>query len=207
MRTLVLSAALLASADAYAGGIGVLLHGGAHTEKAFFYSNHDPETDTPINVATNYPQFEQTQFVPQFGGGFEFILGDRDDRIQGVFRGYYSMDAAQSDPADSTTEINSEYVVSEHRTVARHVGMASMGLNWGAIGSTDGFQLGVSAHIGAGALTNDHSEFFQLMVGPTANYRLSNSVIGFADLHYIGRFRKGYSHGTQAMVGMRFMFD
>ena len=101
-----LAAATLAAAPAHAGGIGILGHGGIHTEKAYYYSNVS-EGGSAIDDPKNYRQFKQSQILPQFGGGLEFILGDRDDKIIGVFRAAYNMDAAQKDPADSAKNVAS----------------------------------------------------------------------------------------------------
>lgn len=202
--------ALLAAAPAWAGGVGVFVHGGAHAEKVFFYSDHSIEGAELTNT-DDYPQFSENQAVLQGGSGLEFLLGDRDDKIQGVFRVYYNVDAPQSEPgpptgADDPT-IEQEWIISAHRDKARHVGMASMGLSWGIVGNPNKFQAGVSAHLGSGFLTNDHSEFFNIQLGPMITYRLNRQLTGFADLHATARFRKEFGFGGQAMVGMRYMFD
>lgn len=211
MRNAVLAAvATLATsmlaAPAYAGGIGFVGHGGIHTERVFYYSNLS-EGGSPIDDPQQYPQFRQGQVLPQFGGGLEFILGDRDDKIIGVFRAVYNMDTAQRDPKDTAKDVNSDNVVSDHRAQARHVGIASMGLNWGIIGNTDSAIFGFSAHVGSGFLTTDHNEFFQIMVGPTMNYRVARQASIFVDLQYLMRVRKDVDHGAHAVAGLRYMFD
>lgn len=203
---LLLAAATLASAPAHAGGIGILGHGGIHTERVFYYSNVS-EGGSAIDEPQNYRQFSQTQVLPQFGGGLEFILGDRDDKIIGVFRAAYNMDVAQNDPKDSAKNVASESVVADFRSKANHVGIASMGLNWGILGKTDGFIAGFSAHVGSGFLTTDHNEFFQLMVGPSINYRLARQATLFVDVQYIMRVRKDLNHGAHGVAGVRYMFD
>lgn len=207
MRTILLTAALAASAPAFAGGVGIVGHGGLHTEKVAYYLSTDPETNVAIALPDNYLQREAVQVIPQFGIGFEFILGDRDDRVQGVFRGLWSLDLAQSDPADRVTEVTAGSVVSAHRDEVKHVGVASVGLNWMVFGDRDAFQAGLSVHFGSGALTTDHTEFVQGTVGPTISYRLSRPVVAFAEVSYLTRYRKRFSHGAQGMVGMRYMFD
>ena len=203
---LLLAAATLTSAPAHAGGIGILGHGGIHTEKVYYYSNVS-EGGSAIDDPKNYRQFKQSQILPQFGGGLEFILGDRDDKIIGVFRAAYNMDAAQKDPADSAKNVASESVVADYRAKANHVGIASMGLNWGIVGKTDGLIVGFSAHVGSGFLTSNHDEYFQAMIGPSMNYRLARQATLFVDLQYLMRVRKDINHGAHGVAGVRYMFD
>jgi hypothetical protein len=207
MRTLLLTAALTASAPAFAGGIGIMGHGGIHSERVFYYSTIDPSSNTQITNPDNYLPLRQVQLVPQFGGGLEFILGDRDDNITGVFRGYWNLDLAQGNPADRTTAVNAENVVSAHRDEALHLGMASVGLNWMAVGDRDGLRFGASVHVGAAVLSPTQEEFLIVSAGPSINYRLSRPLIGFADLQYHARYRKVLSNGVQGVVGLRYMFD
>ncbi|MCA9566368.1 MAG: hypothetical protein KC656_00940 [Myxococcales bacterium] len=217
MRTLVLSAALLASTPALAGGFGLVGHGGFHTEKVFFYSSTDPASGVSISEPLAYPQFGSVQAIPQFGSGVEFILGDRDDRIIGVFRGFWNVDLPQGTPCDGGCDVSgadggsyaipATSVVAVQRTAARHVGMATMGLSWNFFGDTDKFAFGASAHLGSGVLTSDHNEFFQGTIGPTASLRLNKALFVFGDVHYLARFRKVWSHGTQITVGARYLFD
>lgn len=207
MRLAALLVALLAAAPAQAGGVGVLVHGGAHSERVFYYSNHTAE-GVPLSDTRQFPQYEQTQMIPQGGAGLEFLLGDRDDKIIGVFRVYYNVDTPQGNPADNPESgVQSEWVVSEYRNKARHIGMASMGLNWGVIGSPDKFQAGLSAHLGSGFLTTDHTEFFNLAVGPTINYRVARQASAYLDIHATARFRKEFGFGAQTVAGIRYMFD
>lgn len=197
---------LLASAPAFAGGVGVMGQVGAHTEKVYFYSSRTADGEEILEEA-NYEQFSQRQALADVGGGLEFLLGDRDDRVKGVFRVYYNLDTAQQDPAETTTVVNSDFVISQPRESARHIGMASVGLDWGVVGNPDSFQAGLSAHIGSGFLTADKTEFFTILVGPTASYRFTRQVSVFADLQYRVRFRKELSNGAGVVLGARYMFD
>ena len=206
MRTAVIFATLAASSPAFAGGFGVFGHFGLHNEDVYYYSSTAAD-GSEISSPANYRQFQQTQIIPTTGGGLEFILGDRDDKITGVFRGYYSVDFPQSDPRDGTIDVNSESVVEAHREEMYHVGMASMGLNWNMVGNPDGVQAGFSAHLGSGFLTGDHGEFFQGMIGPTVNARLNRQTFLFADLQGFVRWKKEASFGGQLVAGARFMFD
>ena len=75
------------------------------------------------------------------------------------------------------------------------------------VGNPDNFQLGVSAHVGSGFLTQDRTEFLIAQIGPTVNYRFARQAVVFADLQYAARFRKEFSQGALFSVGARYMFD
>ncbi|MCB9678865.1 MAG: hypothetical protein H6737_27435 [Alphaproteobacteria bacterium] len=206
MRSLALFG-LLATAPAYAGGIGLIGNAGIHTEKVYFYSDHTVDGGLQIEDEANYEQLLQRQALFNGGGGVEFLLGDRDERIQGVFRLFYNADTPQADPASRTTLVAPENVISRHRDTVKHTGMATMGLNWGIVGSPDNFQAGLSVHVGSGFLTNDRTEFLIAQIGPTVNYRVARQVILFGDVQYAARFRKEFSQGTLVTAGVRYMFD
>ncbi|MEZ4316518.1 MAG: hypothetical protein R3F61_03410 [Myxococcota bacterium] len=207
MRTALALFGLLASAPAFAGGVGIIGNAGFHTEKVYFYSTHTLDGGLQIEDEANYPQVVQNQALLNTGGGIEFILGDRDDKITGVFRFFYNADSPQADPATRTSLVSADKVISTHRTKAKSTGMATMGLNWGFIGNPDNFQAGISAHIGSGFLTEDHTEFLIGQIGPTVNYRVARQVILFGDVQYAVRFRKEFSQGSLVTLGARYMFD
>jgi hypothetical protein len=198
---------MLVSTPALAGGVGIIGNAGFHTEDVYWYSSQTLDDGQQIENEANYEQIRQRQSLFNGGGGLEFLLGDRDDRVQGVFRLYYNMDAAQADPASRTTLVPEEAVVANIRDSVRHIGMASVGLSWGVIGNPDGFQLGLSAHAGSGFLTNDRTEFLMAQIGPTASYRVGRQVVLFGDVQYAMRFRKELSNGALVTLGARYMFD
>jgi len=208
MRTLAaITLGMLATAPAFAGGVGLIGNAGFHTEKVYWYSTETLDGGAPIAEEVNYEQVLQSQNILNAGGGVEFMLGDRDDKVQGVFRFYYNRDSAQADPATRTSLVPADSVVSNERTQARSTGMASVGLNWGIVGDTNGFMLGLSVHIGSGFLTNDDTEYLMAQAGPTISYRLSREFTAFADITYAMRFRKEFSQGNLNTLGIRYMFD
>lgn len=211
MRLAVAALTLLLSATAQAGGIGVLVHGGAHSERMWFHSNaSEPDDNGDVAKLTDpdqFEKFEMVQTLPQMGGGLELILGDRDDKITGVFRVTYMQDAPQADPAELTDEVDAEYVVSAYRDTPRHVGVGVVGLNFGILGRPDSFQAGLTAHVGTGFLTNDHTEFLVFDAGPSFSYKFTRQMQAFGDLTYVARHRKGFSHGGQVIAGVRYLFD
>lgn len=211
MRFLAAALALSLATPASAGGLGILATGGAHTERLWYHTNYAYGADGAVELdnPSDYPKYEMSQTLPHFGGGFELVLGDRDDRFLGTFRGYYLMDAPQGDPAELTEEPNvkKEHVVAAYRDTPRHLGMGTVGLSWGFVDITDSMRFGISAHVGSGFLTNDHTEFLAFDAGPMVTIRASKTMMLFADLPYQFRWRKGSSHSINAFVGARYMFD
>lgn len=211
MRFAVAALGLSLALPAQAGGLGLVATGGAHTERLWYHTNYAygggeaVELDDP----REYPKYEMTQTLPHFGGGFELVLGDRDDRFLGTFRAYYLQDAPQKDPAELTTEENvkTAHVVAAYRDSSRHLGVGMIGLTWGFVDIGSTMRFGVTAHVGSGFLTNDHTEFLAVDVGPTLTWRASKTVSAFADIPYQFRWRKGASHSVNGFVGVRYMFD
>lgn len=210
MRHAVAVLALLVSIPAYAGGVGVFVTGGAHTERMWYHSNVVLDASgEPVFVRDyrQYPKYELVETLPHGGAGLEFLLGDRDDRLVGTFRFSYMMDAPQIDPGELTKEVAREYVVASWRDQVRHVGVGVVGLNLGVLGSPDTFQAGLTGHVGAGFLTTDHTEFLTFDLGPMASYRFNRQTSAFGELTYVARFHKGWSNGAQLVAGVRYMFD
>lgn len=93
------------------------------------------------------------------------------------------------------------------REEARDIGMGSVGLSWGIFGDPDNFMAGLSGQLGSGFLTTDHTEFLFVDLGPTFTYKAGRAVQVFADVHYMMRLKKTFSHGATANVGVRYLFD
>ncbi len=211
MRLASFAAALVACtvlpAQAFAGGVGIVATGGMRNDPVYFYDNTD------CDASGDCAQYKAQQLRPNVGGGLEFVLGDRDERISGVFRGYWTMEPPQVNPADNEpTDVDGnvlapEDVTSNVRDTNRHIGLASFGAQWGLVGEPDKFQLTLITTAGAGFLTSDHTEFLFVQAGPGFTYRTSRSTQLFVDLEYMMRFRKGFTHGANAYVGMRYLFD
>ncbi len=199
----------MVAVPAQAGGFGVLLTGGAHSEKLWFHSNlatSDSGETVLLSDPSDFEKFEVTQTLPHAGTGLELILGDRDDKILGSFRFYYLMDTPQQDPSDDAG-VPAENVIVAYRSDARHIGMGMVGLSWGIIGKPESFQLGASGHVGSGFLTTDHTEFLAVDLGPMVTYKLTRQMQAFADVGWQARFRKGWSQGVNATAGVRYLFD
>src|SRR5262245_13716661 len=89
-RVAAIALALSISGSAFAGGLGILATGGAHTERVYYYSNAD-EDGNPFKDLSDYTQFHQDQFLPNLGAGLDLMLGDRDDKIVGDAQLYWMM--------------------------------------------------------------------------------------------------------------------
>lgn len=196
MRSAVLSIALLSSAPALAGGVGIVGTGGTYNQPVYFYDG-----------ANDNLQYRQQQMIPTFGTGIEFVLGDKDDRWQGLFRGYWLGHAPEADPATRTTSVDADDVISNHRDYLRHTGLAMVGVQWGFWGRPEGFMLTANAMIGSGFLTFDHEEWLQAELGAGAAYRLSRRLQLAGNVAYAIKQRKGITHGVNGYVSLRFLFD
>jgi hypothetical protein len=189
---------------AHAGGVGLLATGGAHTETLYYYQSVDDQGN-PIDDPALYDQFKDPQLVANFGGGIEFLLGDRDDRIFGVTRFFYQQDAPQLDPTKDAS--NPDSVVVAYRDSARRVGIGTIGLSWGIVGNPNKFQFGVGTHIGSAFMTNDYSDYFLAAGGPMVTYRPTKQVMVFAEGLYTVRFRFDIQHQPTLNAGVRYFFD
>lgn len=205
-RTLTAVSLLLAGPAAYAGGIGIIATGGAHTENVYFYSNADPDGN-PYSDIDDYDQYQISQTIPNLGAGLDLALGDRDDRIIGDCRFYWMMDSPQTDPATLTEQVAEDTVVAAFREKPRHLGLAMIGLSWGVVGDPANFQVNAVGHVGSAFITIDHTEFLAFDIGPGVSYRVARQVQLFGDVLYQGRYRKGFTHSVNGFVGARYMFD
>ena len=205
--------ALVVAAPAHAGGLGLIGAVGARQDKVYFYSSADTETmsdDEPIlyDNINDYERFSLTQNRPFYGGGLELLLGDRDDMFQGSFRFYYQQDAPQLDPANLTSLVDPDYVVAAYQEDPRHIGVGMIGLNMGFVEvASDRLRIGATAHIGAGFVTLDHTEYFLGSIGPEVTFKAARQLHIFADIVYQARVRQVLIHSGGGFVGARFFFD
>ncbi len=208
-RLAVTTIALLLAMPAQAGGVGLLMTGGVHSERVWFHSSHaTPEGGgqaVEITDPNDYEKYETTQMLPNMGGGLELILGDRDDRFLGTFRFYALQDGPQKVP--SADGVNDEHVVSTVRDTARLTGLGMVGLSWGFLDVGDSMRLGATAHVGSGFLTSDHLEYFAVDAGPTYTWRASRNIMLVGDVAWQMRHHKIASHSVNAFITARYMFD
>lgn len=206
MRLVAAAVALLVSTPAFAGGVGPLVMGGFHTEQVAFYTTQT-SNGTPIRNRAEWPQEYNSQILGNAGGGLELVLGDRDNLIQGVFRAFYMVDMPQVAPTDAEL-IDQGEVVAAWREDIKHIGVGTVGLTFGVVrAASDRLKFAVAVHMGAGFLTNDHTEFALAQVGPNLSYLFSRTVEGYIDASYGIRYRKEVSHGLYGSLGIRYLFD
>lgn len=200
---------LLAAAPAYAGGIGPLVMGGFHTERVYYYSNRvDGGAGPNIQDPGEWEQYQQTQIIGNAGAGLELVLGDREDLIQGVFRGYWMMDTPQVNPSNNSELVDASALVAAWREETKHTGVGTVGMQWGVLrAASDKFKFGISAHVGAGFLTRERNEFLLAQAGANVGYLVTRTLEVYGDLTYGLRVRKELSHGTYLTAGLRVMFD
>ncbi len=194
MRPLRLFAALLllaSPASALAGGVGLVGTAGAHGDRVYSY------TEDVNGVATQ--ETPEDQFNPNFGTGLEIILGDKDLKVAGVFRGYYLQDAPQQTPSSGT--------IWNVRRVPRDLGMVSAGLQWGVLGDPGALQLTVVANMGAAVFTDDLAGYVTADAGGGGTWMASRHLQVAASVTGGARYHKRFFPAANAYLGVRYLFD
>lgn len=206
LASLLLAAPLLAAPlPALAGGIGLVTTGGGHLDNVYGYEQNTVTGEWSQKVS-------ETQLGPNFGGGLEVVLGDRDNRTLGVFRVFYLQDAPQQPvdgyvlPAEGATK------VSPVRDVPLHNGVITGGLQWGLLGDPTALQLTVVADLGAGLFTEDLTMFITGDAGVGGTWMPDRRIQVAASLTGGGRIGGVRYRGTllptgNAYVGVRYLFD
>ncbi len=195
-------ASFFLAAPALAGGIGVSALGGAHSENVWFYDGAGS-------------QYLEVQQRPTWGFGMEAILGDKDYKLLGVMRFSYVSEAPPTTDVDlpkgfeerldsEGNDLGPEVPV---RTDNNEIGEIAAGLLWGIWGDPTGLQANVLTSVGAGALTNDSTEYVLFEVAPGLQYTMDDRVQLHLSAGYQARWRKGLAHGPRAMAGVRYLFD
>jgi hypothetical protein len=189
-----LLAFLVAPFPAFAGGIGVVTTAGFHGDRVYSY-----EVDSVGQETQNDPE---NQFNPNYGAGLELVLGDKDLKISGVFRGYYLQDSPQGEPTMVTAE-----TVSNVRSVPRDLGVLTAGLQFGVLGDPGALQLTVVGNIGAAVFTSDLSGEVMGEAGVGGTWMVARRVQAAASVTGGIRYRKRIYPTTNAFVGVRYLFD
>lgn len=195
MRTLpaLVTLAALLPATASAGGFGVLVNGGVHGTKAYYYNN-------------NLQQGIDNQQRPNYGGGGEVIIGDKDDRVIGLMRMYGNVDFNPVEPTlEGVTAANATFPTYGEATRSDLV--ATMGIQWGLLGEPDGQQLVLTTLFGSAFATRDNLEYAIGEVGVGGTMMLNDTLQAFATLNGNVRYRKRLSGEGGAYIGVRYMFD
>lgn len=186
-----LGAAVLGATPAHAGGIGIMAIAGGHSDRVDSY-NYDADADT-------YSQFTESQLNSNYGTGLELVLGDKDNKILGVFRAYYLSDSPQKAPAEGSI-----YAIRED---SRPIGVINAGLQWGIVGQPDTFQMVIVSTLGSGFLTTDQTEFLTGDVGVGATFMVARKMQLAASVTGGARYRKLFYPTVSGSLGVRYLFD
>lgn len=187
-----LMASLLGAAPAYAGGVGIMTTGGAHIDRVDSYT-----CDTTTGDCTQ--EDAERQFNPNVGTGVELVLGDKDNKVLGIFRGYYMIDSAQKAPSVGNT-----YAI---RETARPIGVINAGIQWGLLGNADRLQFTAVTTIGSGFMTEDLTEFLVVEAGVGGTYMVARHVQLALSVTGGTRYRKGFFPTADGYLGVRYLFD
>jgi hypothetical protein len=180
------------SSVAHAGGIGLLGQMGTHQERAYYYSTQTGE------------QAFDSQTRPTYGTGLEAIIGDRDDKIQGLLRMGWSADTPPNEPNVTSKAI--EYPPA-HEQDTRHVGVLALGVQWGVLGDPSEMQLVINSLVGSGFISVDNTEYLLLEAGVGGTYNLTPEIQAVVNLNMTARHRKRFTFGPTSTLGMRYLFD
>lgn len=186
-----LAAATLGASPAHAGGLGIMATMGGHNDRVDSY-NYDEESAA-------YTQFTEYQMNPNMGTGLELVLGDKDNKILGIFRAYYLQDSPIKAPSQGDI-----YAV---RETARPIGVINAGLQWGIIGNPDQLQFVAVTTLGSGFMTTDQTEFIVGEAGVGGTYMIARQLQLAANVTGGARYRKLFYPTVNGYVGVRYLFD
>ena len=192
IRNALVGLAVCAQSTAFAGTIGLQTMAGLHQERAYYYSQSGE-------------QGIDNQSRPNFGLGLETLVGDKDEKVQGLMRLSWMQDAAPKKP--DTGGIADADIPPAFEQGARHVGVLGLGVQWGVLGDPSGTQMNITSIVGSGFLTNDNTEFVMLEVGVGGTHNLSEMLQLTGTLAGTMRYRKHMSFGPSANIGIRYLFD
>ncbi len=189
----ILPLALLALAPlpAFAGGFGVVTTAGIHGDRVYSY-------DVDVNgVATQADP--ENQINPNYGAGLEVVLGDKDLKVAGIFRGFYLQDSPLQEPKNGDTF--------NVRSVPRDLGIVTAGLQWGVLGDPGNLQMTVIGTIGAGVFTADMTGYVTGEAGVGGTWMAARRVQVAASVAGGTRYYKRFYPTVNAYAGVRYLFD
>jgi hypothetical protein len=179
------------SSTAAAGGLGLIYQAGLHQERAYSYKGKQQVIDY--------------QSKPNSGPGLEALIGDRNDKIQGLLRMSWVAETQANNPDTKGDEsiVHPDYDSLE----ARQIGVLGLGLQWGVLGDPSDKQIVVNTMIGSGFITTDNTEFVIMELGAGGTYNFTENLQAVANLSGHVRARKHYSFGPTMHMGLRYLFD
>jgi hypothetical protein len=196
MKTISITAlaglAFTATQVAHAGAVGAITNVGLHQERAYFYDRQGE-------------QFIESQMRVNTGFGLETLVGDKDEKIQGILRFMWMIDSQPKAPdtGDVLLAQNPDYDALK----AKHVGVLGLGVQWGILGDPMDKQLVVNSLVGSGFITTDNTEYVLVEAGVGGTYNLSPTIQATANLALTMRNRKHISFGPNMYMGIRYLFD
>jgi len=201
-------ALLSTSSTALAGGIGIITNAGLHQERAYYYGGSQQALDT--------------QSRPNYGVGLEGLIGDKDDKVQGMLRMSWVMDEGPVLPkeAKKAGATHPNYKDPEACKKAaengrdrpeecnpNHVGVIALGVQWGVLGDPGGTQLVINSLVGSGFITTDNTEYVLVEAGVGGTHNFTDSLQAVVNLDLAMRNRKYISFGPAFHAGIRYLFD
>lgn len=185
----------LVSTTAHAGGVGVFGTAGVHEDRAYYYRSDGL-------------QGIDSQLRPNFGFGGEFLLGDKDDRVQGLARAYFLSDAPVNEPDLSNESSEYDYTYPPaHEQGAEQNGLIMVGVQWGLLGDPSGLHLVLNSLGGSAFATPQNLEYVQLELDVGATYTLNERIQPFALASMAARYRKRVVLTENVFIGVRYLFD
>ena len=189
---LIALAGLFAPAPALAGGVGLLTNAGFHQARTYYY---DEEGRQGID--------SQHRF--NYGVGGVAVLGDKDDRVQGVMRIYFMQDQPLAVPNTGDT-VDAVYPA-ESEQGWKPYGVMTAGIQWGLFGDPDGLQLTLETHAGSGFASTEALEFLLVEAGPGGTWAMTDRMQLVGSLTASMRYRKRAYLSENLYLGVRYMFD
>ena len=177
---------------AAAGGVGLITNAGMHAARAYYYD------ETGEQGIDNQQRFN-------YGIGGVAVLGDRDDRVQGVMRMYFMQDQPLADP--DTGDVENAVYPDESSLGWRNYGVMTAGIQWGLFGDPGDKQLTLETHVGSGFASPDALEFLLIEAGPGGTWNLSDDMQLYGNLAVTMRYRKRPYIAENLYVGVRYLFD
>ncbi len=190
-----LAPAVLASTPAHAGGLGLFGTGGVHQARAYYYRSDGL-------------QGVDSQLRPNYGFGGELLLGDKDDRVQGLARFSTLTDAPLLEPDTSGEDQAYEYTYpAAHEEPAVTNGVMMVGVQWGLLGDPSGMQLVLNSLAGTAFATPANLEYVQLQLDIGGTYTINDRIQPYAFASVAGRYRKRVAMTENVIIGVRYLFD
>lgn len=194
MRRLFLTAlaGLALPSTALAGGVGLLTNAGFHQARAYYYN---AEGDQGVDVQQRF----------NYGVGGIAVLGDKDDRVQGIMRMYFMQDQPLAEPNVGDTA--DAIFPAEHEQDWSSYGVMTAGIQWGLFGDPTALQLTLETHAGSGFASADSLEFLLVEAGPGFTWNVVDNLQAYGSVSASMRYRKRFYLAENMNLGVRYLFD